>query len=82
MITVKFFGLISVENNVRQLYAKAGKVYQVLNEIRQQCPNISEEQLKKAILVINNELVTNNKRFSIILKDGDELVLITPASGG
>lgn len=82
MITVKFFGLISVENNVRQLLVKEGTVRQVLNEVMQSCPNISEQQLRQTIMFVNKQHISGNKRFSIVLKDGDELALLSPASGG
>lgn len=82
MITVKFFGLLSVDNNVRQLLVKEGTVRQVLNEVKQSCPMITEEQLIQAIMVINKQHISGNKRFSVVLRDGDELALLSPVSGG
>ena len=82
MITVKFFGLLSVDNNVRQLLVKEGTVRQVLNEVKQSCPMISEEQLIQAIMVINKQHISGNKHFSVVLRDGDELALLSPVSGG
>lgn len=82
MITVKFLGLLSVDNNVRQLLVKEGTVRQVLNEVKQSCPMISEEQLIQAIMVINKQHISGYKRFSVVLRDGDELALLSPVSGG
>ena len=82
MITVKFFGLISVDCNIRQLIIKEGSVRQVLNEVMQNCPNISEQQLRQVIIFVNKQHICGNKRFSVVLKDGDELALISPSSGG
>jgi len=82
MITVKFYGLLSLECNLRQLLVKAGTVRQVLNEILQSCPNISEQQLSQAILFVNKQHISGHKRFSVVLKDGEELALLSPASGG
>ena len=82
MITVKFFGLISVEAGVRQLLTMEGTVRQVLNEARKECPSFSEKQIMQAVMFINKQNVSGNKRFSIILKDGDELALLSPLSGG
>ena len=82
MITVKFFGLISVDYNIMQLHVKEGTVRQVLNEIRHSYPNISEQQLLQVIMFINKQHISGNKRLSVVLKDGDELVLISPSSGG
>lgn len=82
MITVKFFGLISVEAGVRQLFAKEGTVRQVLNEVRKECPSFSEQHIMQAVMFINKQNVSGNKRFSVVLKDGDELALLSPLSGG
>ncbi|KJS79769.1 MoaD/ThiS family protein, partial [Desulfosporosinus sp. BICA1-9] len=64
MITVKCFGLISVDCSIRQLLVKEGTVRQVLNEIRQSCPNISEQDLIEAIMFVNKQQISGNKRFS------------------
>jgi len=82
MITVKFFGLISVDHNIKQLIVKEGKVRDVLKEIILQCPNLSNQQLMQAIMIINKKRTSGNTRFSIELKDGDELVFLNPSSGG
>lgn len=82
MITVKFFGLISVEANVRHLLVKEGTVRQVLNEIEEKCPEFSEQQIIQSVMFINKKQVSGNKRFSIVLKNGDELALLSPLCGG
>jgi len=82
MITVKFFGLISVDSNIRQLFVKEGTVRQALNEVMQSCPSISEQQLMQLIMFVNKQHISGNKRFFVVLKDGDELALISPSSGG
>ncbi len=82
MITVKFFGLISVDSNIRQLLVKEGTVRQVLNEVIESCPDISEQQLTQVIMFVNKQHISGNKRFSVLLRDGDELALLSPASGG
>jgi len=82
MITVKFFGLLSLDTNVRQLSVHEGTIRQVLNEVKQICPNIIEQQLMQAIMFVNKQHISGNKRFSVVLKDGDELALLSPSSGG
>jgi len=82
MITVKFFGLISVESNIRQLKVNDGTVRQVLNQVKEKCPDFTEQQIRKAVMFINKEQFSGNKRFSIVLKDGDEIALLSPLSGG
>lgn len=82
MIIVKFFGLISVEADIRQLTVKDGTVRQVLNQVKEKYPDFTDQQIKNAVMFINKEQVSGNKRFSIILRDGDELALLSPLSGG
>jgi molybdopterin converting factor small subunit len=82
MITVKFFGLISVDSNIKQMLVKEGTVRQVLNEVIQNCPNIKEQSIMQSILFLNKQNITGRKCFSMVLKDGDELALLSPISGG
>lgn len=82
MIIVKFFGLISVDYNLRQLTLKDGKVSHILNEIVKLYPNISRNQLMQCTMFVNNKPIHGKKDFSMVLKDGDELALLSPSSGG
>lgn len=82
MITVKFFGLVSIKANIRQLLVKEGTVRQVLNEVNEKCPSFTEQQMIQAVMFINKQQVSGKKRFSIVLKEGDELALLSPLSGG
>jgi len=82
MITVKFFGFLSIDTNMRQIFVNAGTVREVLSQVKKSCPDIREQQLKQAVLFVNKEHISGNKRFSVVLKDGDELALLSPGSGG
>lgn len=82
MITVKLFGLISVENKISRLSMGEGKVGWILDEIVRQCPGISRDKLQQSVMFINKEQVNVYKVLSRPLKDEDELVLISPSSGG
>ena len=82
MIKVRFFGMLGVDNNVAMLEMDNGTVKQVLDLVREKYPSISEKQLSQAVLFLNKEQLTGQKRFSTILKDADELALLSPASGG
>lgn len=82
MITVKIYGLISVDNSIGQLHIPKGTVRQVLNEVIRLYPGISNEQLMQSIMFINKKQVMGSRRYSIVLKDGDELALLNPVGGG
>ena len=82
MITVKFFGLISVDNNIEKLTLNEGTISQVINEVIRRYPSIGKEQLMQAVMFVNKKQITGNRRFSTVLKEGDELALLSPISGG
>lgn len=82
MITVKFFGLMSVDNNIRKIEVKEGNIKEVLTEVMSLNPGITEKQLKQSIMIINNKRVNGRKRLSMELQAGDELVFLNPPSGG
>jgi molybdopterin converting factor small subunit len=82
MITVKIFGTYRLKSVKGELRLNAGTVKQVLVDIGQNCPELSEQELKQAILFVNKQQITGRRRLSMRLKDGDELVLISPMCGG
>jgi len=82
MITVKFFGLMSVDNNIRKIEVKEGNIKEVISDVMSLYPGITEKQLKQSIMIINSKRVNGRKRLSIELHDGDELVFLNPPSGG
>jgi len=82
MITVKFFGLMSVDNDIRKVEVKEGNIKEVIAEVIRLHPGITEKQLKQSIMILNNKRVNGRKGLSIELKAGDELVFLNPPSGG
>lgn len=82
MITVKFFGLMCVDNNIRKIEVKEGCVKEVIAEVMRLHPDITEKQLKQSIMIINSKRMSGRKRLSIDLQAGDELVFLNPPSGG
>lgn len=82
MITVRIFGLISIEYGLNRIDMEEGKVSRILDEIVRQYPGITRKRLQQSVMFINKEQVIVNKVLAMTLKDGDELVLISPSSGG
>lgn len=82
MITVKFFGLVGLDSNLRRLAVKEGTIRQTLDQVMQGCPGISEQQLLSAVMFVNGRQVKGSRRFAVKLKDGDELALLSPICGG
>jgi len=82
MITVKFFGLLNVDNNIKHLTIDDGKFKDVIEEIITKCPTITKKQLLSSVVFINKKQVASKKSLSITLKNGDEIAFISPSSGG
>lgn len=82
MITVKFFGLLSVNHAIKKIEMKEGKVQDVLTQVIRLYPGFTEKQLKQSIMIINKKQVSGNKRFAVELQSGDELVFLNSSSGG
>ena len=85
MITVKFFGLLNVDNNIKCLIVDTEKpkdVKYVIDEIVFKNPSITKKQLLSSVIFINKNQVVSKKSLAITLKDGDEIAFISPTSGG
>lgn len=82
MVTVKFFNLIRSNHGVEQASVHAGKLSDIMKEIRVVFPEITMQELQDAVLFINKEKVMHLDRFSINIKDEDEVVFTNFVGGG
>ena len=74
MIKVKIFGVVSLKTNVSEFETNVKNVGELLGII----PGISRKEAKDLVLLVNGKAVRNSYRF----KDGDEVVMLSPAGGG
>ena len=74
MIKVKIFGVVSLKTNVSEFETNVKNVDELLGII----PGISRKEAKDLVLLVNGKAVRNSHRF----KDGDEVVMLSPAGGG
>lgn len=82
MITVKFFGSVRVDYGLKELMVHAGTIAEAVEEIRKHS-SIDEQELRQSIIFVNNKQVTGIRQpFAFSLNDGDELVFLSPISGG
>ena len=78
MITVKLFGLLRLDSGIRQLRMEADSVRQVLDALLLETDRITKKDLEGCVILINGR--QGNKRSK--LKDGDQVVLLSPVAGG
>ena len=74
MIKVKIFGVVSLKTNVSEFETNVKNVDELLGII----PGISRKEAKDLVLLVNGKAARNSYRF----KDGDEVVMLSPAGGG
>ena len=74
MIKVKIFGVVSLKTNVSEFETNVKNVDELLGII----PGISRKEAKDLVLLVNGKAVRNSYR----VKDGDEVVMLSPAGGG
>ena len=82
MVTVKFFGMIRIHSNVKTIEVAEGTIKEIIEEIVTKCPQVEKTLLLQSIIMLNKVQLTGNKRLKQLLKTGDELVFLSPASGG
>lgn len=82
MIKVRIFGLIDAEKSNIEIDKSEITVKDIIEEIKNKNPNLNISKLNNSIVFVNSKNITGRKRFSIILKDGDEIAFLAPASGG
>ncbi len=82
MVTVKLFGLMSLEAKQMKMELASGTIREVFCAIAREYPSLNVKKLEQAMLFVNGNPIQGRRRLSIKLTDGDELALISPSSGG
>lgn len=84
MVTVKLFGLLRLETGLKSLHVEAGSVKELypilLAEIKKADPaaGITAADIDGCIVAVNGKQVRKNSP----LRDGDQVLLMSPACGG
>lgn len=82
MVNVKFFGAARVKLGSQALQLEAANLTELLEKISAVPPNIPLMDLKNFLIYINGKPIKTLKMFKSPLKDGDEVLFLSPASGG
>jgi len=82
MVKVKFFGLIRSNHRVTELELNAGTIQDVINQIIERYPKMTEHEISNAVLIINKEKVMHLNRLSEVVQDGDEIAFTNFVGGG
>lgn len=78
MITVKLYGLLRLNSGIKELALDANSMSEVKVSLLAKCERITKKDIDRCIILINGR--QGNKRSK--LKDGDQVVLMSPVAGG
>lgn len=83
MIKVRFFGLLRLDSGIKEMFVEAANVKELLAAVAAKTNGMfSAKDLKGYLIYINGTLSTKLKGYRTKLKDGDEVIMMNPSSGG
>ena len=80
MITIKLYGMLQEKFVKSRFEVKANAVREAISCIAQ--TEAEEKLLRTCVMFVNNKPLRGAARLATKLRDGDELALLPPASGG
>ena len=82
MVTVKFFGMIRIHSHLKSIEVAEGSIQEIIEEIVKNHTQVDKALLQHSIIMLNKIQLNGSRRFKQSVKSGDELVFLSPASGG
>ena len=82
MIKIKFYGMIRLNCGVAKLELEAKTIEELIFFIDKKIEGLNEKDLKNCTILVNGINMLKLKKLKTSLKDGDEVVFLSPASGG
>ncbi len=78
MITVKLYGLLRLDSGIRELTLDTGSIQDVKEALLAKSDRITKKDIDGCVILINGKPGKKNSK----LKDGDQVVLMSPVAGG
>lgn len=82
MIKVRFFGFIRSQIGLSYAEIDADRIDEALKLICKEYRNIKLDTLKDSLIFVNSINIADLKRFKTVLKEGDEVMILSPVAGG
>ncbi|HHT83870.1 MAG: MoaD/ThiS family protein [Christensenellales bacterium] len=82
MIKVKFYGLLRLKIGMESMEVEADSVRGLLYAMEKQLEGLTYKDLKQSVIFINGKNITDLKMYRTKLKDGDNVIFMSPVSGG
>lgn len=81
-VKVRYFGEARIKQKVAYDYFEAETVKDLLGLIAEKSEELTEKELRDFLIFVNNVSITKLKMFRTKLSEGDEIMFLSPASGG
>lgn len=82
MVKVEFFGLYRLNYKMKECEIDAADIMELFRKLNEINPVYSVKELKNSIVIINDVNFNNLKKYRTKLHDGDNVLIMSPASGG
>ncbi len=82
MIKVEFFGLYRLNYGLKECSVEAASVKELFKKLYEMNPVYTVKELKNSIVFVNDVNFLKLKKYKTPLKDGDKVLIMSPASGG
>lgn len=82
MVKVKFFNLIRSKYNIDEIDVKAGTLKEIIHEILRRHQEMDEDDLKNAVIFLNQKQVMHIDRLNEMIFDDDILIFTHFVGGG
>lgn len=81
MVNVKFFGIARLKFKEKEIQIEAGTVKDLCQAIADRY-SVPFKDVKQFLIYVNGVNIVDLKTFRTPLKDGDNLMFLSPSSGG
>lgn len=78
MIRVRLFGLLRIDSGIKELELEASSIKELFAALENASDKLSASRLEGCVIMINSKPGNKKSR----LKDGDEIMLLSPVAGG
>lgn len=82
MVKVKFYGMIRLNAGLAELELEAKTIGELIGLIDYKVEGLNEKDLKNCVILVNQINMLKLRKLKTTLKDGDEVLFLSPASGG
>lgn len=81
MVKVRFFGMARINFDRKEMQLEAASVKELTEKIATET-GLDAKDIKQYLIFVNEINIDKLKRFRTKLEDGDEVLFLSPSSGG